>query len=58
MCGCDLDKIKALGFDADYLKNATPFLRDAVMERAGDIFRLTKKGKFLADGIAAALFIG
>jgi coproporphyrinogen III oxidase-like Fe-S oxidoreductase len=45
-----------LGFDAHFAEGAKAFIADGTMEQAGDVFRLTKAGKFLADGIAAELF--
>jgi putative oxygen-independent coproporphyrinogen III oxidase len=54
--GCSLLKIKGLGFDAHFAEGAKAFIADGTMEQAGDVFRLTKAGKFLADGIAAELF--
>lgn len=55
--GCNLLKIKELGFDAHFTEGAKVFLADGSMEKVGDIFRLTAAGKFLADGIAAELFV-
>lgn len=54
--GCDLLKIRKLGFEVHFFENANHFLAEGTMERDGTIFRLTKQGKFLADGIAAQLF--
>ena len=54
--GCSLLKIKELGFEAEFTDVAKQFLADGTMEQVGDIFRLTKSGRFLADGIAAELF--
>lgn len=56
MWGCDLERIRTMGFGSYFLENATPFLKEGQLERSGQIFKLTKKGKFLADGIAAGLF--
>lgn len=54
--GCNLLKIKELGFEVEFAEGARQFLEDGTMERNGDIFRLTPAGRFLADGIAAELF--
>ncbi|MCU0346784.1 MAG: radical SAM family heme chaperone HemW [Saprospiraceae bacterium] len=54
--GCSLLKIKDLGFEAAFAEGVKPFLEDGSAERQGDVFRLTRSGRFLADGIAAALF--
>lgn len=55
--GCDLEKIKDLGFEKHFLKQSTNYLEEGLIEQDGAIFKLTEKGKFLADGIAAGLFI-
>ncbi|MCC6724847.1 MAG: radical SAM family heme chaperone HemW [Saprospiraceae bacterium] len=54
--GCNLLKIKDLGFESHFTEGAKPFLLDGTMELDGENYRLTKSGKFLADGIAAELF--
>lgn len=54
--GCNLLKIRELGFEEYFTEGTKPFLADGTMERVGDVFRLTASGKFLADGIAAELF--
>jgi oxygen-independent coproporphyrinogen-3 oxidase len=58
MWGVDLGKIRAMSeaFAAHFEELAQPFLKNGKMEQAGDTFRLTRAGKFLADGIAAELF--
>ncbi|MEZ4958845.1 MAG: radical SAM family heme chaperone HemW [Saprospiraceae bacterium] len=57
MWGCDLEQIRALGFEKHFLENATVYLEEGLVERIENKFKLTEKGKFLADGIAAALFV-
>lgn len=54
--GCNLLKIKGMGFETQFAEGAKTFLEDGTMERSGDVFRLTRQGKFLADGIASQLF--
>ncbi|MBI5915017.1 MAG: radical SAM family heme chaperone HemW [Bacteroidetes bacterium] len=54
--GCNLMKIKELDFGVHFLKSIAPFISEGLVERSGEVFRLTGKGKFLADGIAAELF--
>ncbi len=54
--GCDLQQIRQLGFEAHFLKTVAPFITEKMIERNEDIFRLTKKGKYFADGIASDLF--
>lgn len=44
------------GFGVYFEKTALPFLTAGTLVREGDVYRLTQEGKFLADGIAAALF--
>ncbi|MCB9338266.1 MAG: radical SAM family heme chaperone HemW [Lewinellaceae bacterium] len=55
--GCDLERVRALGFEKHFLGNATVYLEEGLVERIENKFKLTEKGKFLADGIAAALFV-
>ncbi len=40
----------------EFEKEATPFLNSGQMMKSGTVFCLTKEGRLLADGIAAALF--
>jgi putative oxygen-independent coproporphyrinogen III oxidase len=56
--GCSLLKIKGLGFEAHFVEGVKAFLTDGTIEKEGDTYRLTKAGRFLADGIAAELFVG
>jgi coproporphyrinogen III oxidase-like Fe-S oxidoreductase len=56
MWGCDTASLDKLGFLPYFQLSAEPFLRDGFMERNQDTYRLTPKGKFLADGIASELF--
>ncbi len=59
MWGADLTKIRDLDalFVAHFERSAQVFLKEGTMERSGEIYRLTRAGKFLADGIAAELFM-
>ena len=57
MWGCDLKKIGALGFEQHFLKSVEPYLSEGIVERSEAIFKLTPKGKFLADGVASELFV-
>ena len=43
-------------YRSHYLKESEKFLKDGLMEKHGDTFHITSKGKFLSDGIAAELF--
>jgi len=54
--GVDLEKIETR-FQAHFLKEIQPFLKNETAHRVGNIFTLTEKGKFLADGIAAQVFV-
>lgn len=56
--GCSLLKIKELGFEKHFAEGVKAYLSDGTMERVGDTYRLTRAGKFLADGIASELFVG
>lgn len=58
MWGCDLNKMEAMGYGLHFLNSITPFISNKTIEKNGDIYKLTSKGKFFADGIAAALFAG
>ena len=55
--GCDLKKIMTLGYEVHFLESAQPYIAEDIIERNGDIFCLTPKGKFLADGVASELFV-
>jgi oxygen-independent coproporphyrinogen-3 oxidase len=57
--GAALDDIRTLGarFEAHFLAALPPFFANATVERHGDVFRLTRRGKLLADAITAALFV-
>ncbi len=56
--GSDLQYIEALGasFASHFLEQVEPYLRNGQVERDGNIFRLTKAGKLLADHISVQLF--
>lgn len=54
--GVDLEKIP-VEFQNHFMENIQPFLKNKTARREGNIFVLTEKGKFLADGIAAEVFI-
>ncbi len=54
--GCDLNNI-AVNFQPYFLKNIAPYLAQEAVVRSGNIFRLTQKGKLLADRIAMELFL-
>lgn len=56
MWGCNLLKVKALGFEAHFSDHVADYLAQGLLERDGHTVRLTPNGKFLADGIAAGLF--
>lgn len=57
--GCDRQKVAALG--ADFLAQldaaAAPYLSQGLLARRDQLYLLTPAGKFLADGIAADLFV-
>ncbi len=59
MWGCDLGKIKTWGndFEKHFLKSSEFFVQNETMEKDGDHFILTKKGKLLADNIAMEMFV-
>ncbi len=56
MWGCDLKKIRELGYEEHFLKNTEPYIRQAIIKRSDELFLLTTKGMLLADGVASDLF--
>jgi len=54
--GVDFEKIP-VQFQNHFLENIQPFIKNKTAQQEGNIFVLTEKGKFLADGIAAEVFI-
>jgi len=57
--GVKLDYMENISPDykADFLQNSQPFLEDGIMLQKGNTFFLSDKGRLLADGIAASLFV-
>ncbi|MGB7785213.1 MAG: radical SAM family heme chaperone HemW [Salinimicrobium sp.] len=57
--GIDLDEVQE-NFGDDFLKyllkEAEPLLKNEFLEKEGEHLKVSKKGKFLSDGIAADLF--
>ena len=58
MWGTDLEKIREMGepFAAYFRQEVGVFLNNGTIENVGKIYRLSRAGKLLADGIAAELF--
>jgi oxygen-independent coproporphyrinogen-3 oxidase len=58
MWGADLDKIGAMGkiFSKHFETEAQSFLETGVLEKDGQLFRLSGAGKLLADRVAMELF--
>ena len=54
--GVDLQRIRTMGFEEQFLRDSQAFLQRGHLERHADLYRLTGSGKLLADGIAAQLF--
>lgn len=56
--GCDLARIRRIdaGFEGYFLSEVTPFLEDGLVQRSGEVFFLTRKGKFVGDLVASELF--
>ncbi len=56
--GCDLKKIEAFGafYKAHFLQTVDKYIQQELIQVNGEIYSLTVKGKFLADGIAMELF--
>ncbi len=57
MWGIDFLKIKEMKFENHFLKNISTYLKQELIFEKDNHFILTGKGKFLADGIAAGLFL-
>jgi len=57
--GCNLARIRAIdaGFEAYFLSEVVAFLEDGSVRRAGEVFYLTRQGKFVADSVASELFL-
>ena len=62
--GVDLAEVEALGFACAKLRfgqhferEVGPFVRDGLVVREGDVFRLSAAGRMVADGVSAALFV-
>ena len=57
--GCDLSKIRAIGprYEKHFLRYVVPSLQQGLIFREENFFRLTKKGKLLADHLAVELFV-
>lgn len=58
MWGADLEKIRAMdaGFARHFETEARTFLETGVLEKQGQMFRLSRSGKLLADRVAMELF--
>lgn len=58
MWGTDLEKIRAMdaGFAQHFETEARTFLETGVLEKQGQMFRLSRSGKLLADRVAMDLF--
>lgn len=58
MWGCNLEKIKTWGnqFEQHFLNVSNNFVQNETLKKEGMSFRLTQKGKLLADNIAMELF--
>ncbi len=55
--GIDILKIKKMGREKYFLININKYIQQDLIIENNNHFKLTNKGKFLADGIAAALFL-
>ena len=47
---------KGQNFEEYFLQHIQPYIEQGIVEKENDVFRLTKDGRFLADGVAAELF--
>lgn len=57
MWGIDFAKVKEMGNSEYFLNSVKPYLKGKLIFEENNYFKLMDKGKFLADGIAAELFI-
>lgn len=57
MWGVDFSKIKNMGHGDHFSKKIKAFIAQQLITENNNHFKLTNKGKFLADGIAAELFL-
>ena len=54
--GVELAEVEALGFRQNFLDVATKLLHDGLLECTGTCYRLTRRGRMLADRVSEALF--
>lgn len=57
MWGIDFLKIKNMGRGDYFIKNIKTYMEQGLVFEKNGNYTLTDKGKFLADGIAAGLFL-
>ncbi len=57
MWGINFSKINNMGYGKYFLENIKIYLDQKLIIKNQGYFKLTNKGKFLADGIAASLFL-
>jgi oxygen-independent coproporphyrinogen-3 oxidase len=57
MWGVDFSKIKNMGHGSHFSKKIKAYIEQQLITENNNHFKLTNKGKFLADGIAAELFL-
>ena len=55
--GVKLSEVEALGFREHFLKEVETFVEQGLVEANNDIYRLTRAGKLLADGVSGELFV-
>lgn len=57
--GCQVQKIRTWGlrYEQYFLKTVEPYLKEQLIQKNGQTYTLTSKGKLLADRIAMHLFI-
>ncbi len=59
MWGCDVKRLDELGnsYTTHFEEAAASYLAEALLVQKGDVYRLSRAGKLLADQIAADLFV-
>ena len=56
--GVPLEDVRALGFEAHFLREVGPLIARGQVEERGGVYGLTPAGRMVADGVSLALFAG
>ena len=55
--GVNRSEVAGLGFEDHFLRELAPFIQRGLVVEEKQVYRLSKAGKLLADGVSAALFV-